>query len=212
MLNLASDIHSPDHSTKGTISPIDGLYVLVSTRFQVLFHSPPGVLFTFPSQYYTLSVTREYLGLEGGPPIFPPGFTCPAVLWIQLADSIFHLRDCHPLWWSFPSPSVRLRQYSSAVRTPKVLLLLVWPLPLSLATTCGISVDFFSSPYLDVSVQAVPYIYLCIQYMLTKYYPCRVSPFGNPRINVCFRLTVAFRRSLRPSSASGAKAFPLRSY
>ena len=48
----------------------------------------------------------------------------------------------------------------SAVRTPKVLLLSVWPLPRSLATTCGISVDFFSSPYLDVSVQAVPYIRL----------------------------------------------------
>ena len=28
------------------------LYLLVSIRFQVLFHSPPGVLFTFPSQYY----------------------------------------------------------------------------------------------------------------------------------------------------------------
>ena len=27
------------------------LYLLVNTRFQVLFHSPPGVLFTFPSQY-----------------------------------------------------------------------------------------------------------------------------------------------------------------
>ena len=54
----------------------------------------------------------------------------------------------------------------SAVRTPKVLLLSVWPLPRSLATTCGISVDFFSSPYLDVSVQAVPLIYLCIQYMM----------------------------------------------
>ena len=27
------------------------LCVLVNTRFQVLFHSPPGVLFTFPSQY-----------------------------------------------------------------------------------------------------------------------------------------------------------------
>jgi hypothetical protein len=27
------------------------------TGFQVLFHSPPGVLFTFPSQYYALSVT-----------------------------------------------------------------------------------------------------------------------------------------------------------
>ena len=47
-----------------------------------------------------------------------------------------------------------------SVLTPKVLLLSVWPLPRSLATTCGISVDFFSSPYLDVSVQAVPLIYL----------------------------------------------------
>ena len=34
-----------------------GLPQLVNTGFQVLFHSPPGVLFTFPSQYYTLSVT-----------------------------------------------------------------------------------------------------------------------------------------------------------
>ena len=43
-----------------------------------------------------------------------------------------------------------------AVRTPGVLLPPVWPLPRSLATTSGISVDVFSSPYLDVSVQAVP--------------------------------------------------------
>ena len=47
-----------------------------------------------------------------------------------------------------------------AVRTPKVFLLSVWPLPRSLATTSGISVDFFSSPYLDVSVQAVTFIRL----------------------------------------------------
>ena len=31
---------------------------LVNIWFQVLFHSPPGVLFTFPSQYYALSVTK----------------------------------------------------------------------------------------------------------------------------------------------------------
>ena len=43
----------------------------------------------------------------------------------------------------------------NAVLTPKILLLLVWPVSLSLATTQEISVDFFSSPYLDVSVQAV---------------------------------------------------------
>ena len=40
-------------------------------------------------------------------------------------------------------------------------------IPRSLATTSGISVDFFSSPYLDVSVQAVPLIYLFIQYMMS---------------------------------------------
>ena len=36
----------------------------------------------------------------------------------------------------------------------------VWPPPRSLATTSGISVDVFSSPYLDVSVQAVPRVRL----------------------------------------------------
>ena len=53
-----------------------------------------------------------------------------------------------------------------AVRTPKVLLLLVWPIPLSLATTRRISFDFSSSRYLDVSVPGVPLIYLLIQYMI----------------------------------------------
>ena len=44
------------------------------------------------------------------------------------------------------------------VRTPRIFLLSVWPAPRSLATTYGISVDVFSSPYLDVSVQAVPHV------------------------------------------------------
>lgn len=70
---------------------------LVNTGFQVLFHSPPGVLFTFPSQYYALSVTEEYLALEGGPSCFPQGFTCLVVLWILPAFLRFRLRDFHPL-------------------------------------------------------------------------------------------------------------------
>ena len=41
---------------------VQALYIalrqFVGTGFQVLFHSPPGVLFTFPSQYSALSVTR----------------------------------------------------------------------------------------------------------------------------------------------------------
>ena len=57
------------------------------------------------------------------------------------------------------SHALRLRlNVTCAVHTPDVLLLPVWPLPLSLATTRGISVDFFSSPYLDVSVREVPLV------------------------------------------------------
>ena len=76
---------------------------LVNTGFQVLFHSPPGVLFTFPSQYYSLSVTEEYLALEGGPSHFPLGFSCLVVLWILLVCSPFRLRDFHPFSSAFPN-------------------------------------------------------------------------------------------------------------
>ena len=41
------------HSTKGTPSHQKVLRLLVGARFQVLFHSPPGVLFTFPSRYWS---------------------------------------------------------------------------------------------------------------------------------------------------------------
>ena len=77
---------------------------LVNTGFQVLFHSPPGVLFTFPSQYYALSVTKEYLALGGGPPDFPQGFSCLVVLWILLVPLCFPIRGFHPLWPAFPIP------------------------------------------------------------------------------------------------------------
>ena len=80
-----------------------------------------------------------------------------------------------------------------AVQTPEVLLPPVWPLPRSLATTSGISVDFSSSPYLDVSVQAVPLIHLCIQCMMIKHDFNRIAPFGNLRINAYLRLPVAYR-------------------
>ena len=97
--------------------------------------------------------------MDGGPPLFPRGFTCPAVLWILPAVVSFRLRDSHPLWSAFPCRSTNLSSLF-AVRTPDDRSLPVWPPPRSLATTCGISVDVFSSPYLDVSVQAVPHLTL----------------------------------------------------
>ena len=100
----------------------------------------------------------------------------------------------------------------SAVRTPKVLLLSVWPLPRSLATTCGISVDFFSSPYLDVSVQAVPLLNLFDSVKDLWALPIGVPTFGHPRINGHLHLPAAFRSLSRPSSAPDAKASVLRSF
>ena len=88
-LNLAIYNNSLDRSTKSTISRLKSLYLLVNIGFQVLFHSPPGVLFTFPSQYYALSVTKEYLALGGGPPDFPQGFSCLVVLRILPLSSAF---------------------------------------------------------------------------------------------------------------------------
>ena len=93
--------------------------------------------------------------------------------------------------------------------TPEISLPLVWPSPLSLATTRGISVDVFSSPYLDVSVQAVPLLYLFYSVYDTFRW---VSPFGNLQIEAHLQLPEAYRSLSRPSSAPDAKAFPLRSY
>ena len=73
--------NSQAHSSKGTQSQSQGLPPrLVGTRFQVLFHSAPAVLFTIPSRYYPLSVTREYLGLAGGPARFTRDFSGPVLL------------------------------------------------------------------------------------------------------------------------------------
>ena len=52
VLNLASYNNSPDRSTKSTTSSLNALCLLVNIGFQVLFHSPPGVLFNFPSRYF----------------------------------------------------------------------------------------------------------------------------------------------------------------
>ena len=120
-LKLARYYNSPDRSTKSTRSHLNVLSLLVSTRFQVLFHSPPGVLFTFPSRYSSLSVTKEYLALRGGPRSFTQCSTCLVLLWILPRCLTFRLRDFHPLWSVFPGPFHYARQIDYAVRTPKCM-------------------------------------------------------------------------------------------
>ena len=72
--------------------------------------------------------------------------------------------------FGWPSHAIQLAtQVLKAVHTPKRFLSSVCPLPRSLATTNGISFDVSSSPYLDVSVQAVPPTHLWIQCAIPKY-------------------------------------------
>ena len=67
-----------------------------------------------------------------------------------------------------------MRSEPRSARTP------VWPLSISLAATLEIDVSFSSSPYLDVSVQAVPFHTLWIGVWMTG-----VCPAGFPHSDIC---------------------------
>ena len=149
--------------------------------------------------------------MEDGPPFFPSGSTCPMVLWIPSAIFLYAYRTLTFYGWL--SHTILLGQIiRMTVRTPAVLLPPVWPLPLSLATTRGISVDFSSSRYLDVSVPGVPLIYLCIQYMIHGSSPCVFPHSEICGYNAYLQLPAAYRSLSRPSSALDAKAFTLCSF
>jgi hypothetical protein len=132
------------------------LSLLVGIGFQVLFHSPPGVLFTFPSRYSFAIGHWVVFSLGGWSPRIPTGFLVSR----GTPDTAQHAS--HFAYRAVTSsgaaflPSSAMLASLSAVHTPRVLLPAVWALPRSLAATWGIDVSFFSSGYLDVSVRRVP--------------------------------------------------------
>ena len=74
LLNLAIYNNSPDRSTKSTTSHFNVLCLLVNIGFQVLFHSPPGVLFTFPSRYCFTIGHQVVFSLTGWSPLIHTRF------------------------------------------------------------------------------------------------------------------------------------------
>jgi hypothetical protein len=116
-----------------------------------------GYFSPFPHGTGSLSVSQEYLALPDGTGWFTQDFSGPALLrilaWYII---IFRVPGFHRLWPNFPDSSTKYyilhrKSYNpcSAV-TPQV-----WAVPRSLATTYGITIVFFSSDYLDVSVHRV---------------------------------------------------------
>ena len=121
-LNLATYNNSPDRSTKSTTSHFNVLCVLVNIRFQVLFHSPPGVLFTFPSQYCSSIGHWLVFRLGGWSPHIPYRF----LVSVGTRDT-----DCHLTVSStrlslssvgFPTPFDYGLMYVMSVLTPKLFL------------------------------------------------------------------------------------------
>ena len=80
VLNLAIYNNSLDRSTKSTISHLNVLYLLVNIGFQVLFHSPPGVLFTFPSRYCSTIGHQVVFSLMGWFPLLHTRFHVPRTI------------------------------------------------------------------------------------------------------------------------------------
>jgi hypothetical protein len=122
-----------------------------------------GFFSPFPHGTGSLSVAGTYLALGDGPPGFPQGSTCPAVLRNRNGEPhTFRLRGCHPVSPVFPDRSsrssvsnspgplqrLRVRPYNTVGTMPAGLYIpTVWAVPISLAATLGIAFALSSSGY-----------------------------------------------------------------
>ena len=181
----------------------------------MLFHSPPGVLFTFPSRYWSTIGHRRVFRLGGWSPLLPTGFHVSGGTRVPARQAArIRVRGCNPVPPALPGRSASAPLSHCRVGRPHdpggALAPPVWPAPRSLAATRGISFDFSSSGYLDVSVPRVAPRPLCVQGRASGHGPARVPPFGYPRIDGCVPLPADYRSLPRPSSASCAKASAVR--
>src|SRR3954463_14905030 len=140
-----------------------GLRRIVGERFQVLFHSPPGVLFTIPSRYSSAIGHQEVFSLTRWSwQIHGRLQESAATREHQKEACSFRLRDSHPLRLAFPHHSTNHKLCNSPPRCQPQQLGPTTPMtqpltgitrhkfrlnPLSLATTHGITVVFSSYGY-----------------------------------------------------------------
>ena len=143
--------NSQAHSSIGTASGFNALCHLVSVRFQELFHSPPGVLFTFPSRYLFAIGSRTVFSLAGRSPHLRTGFHVSRLTLSRRT----RFRSGYGAFTPYGAPFEVLPLGLTSMSQ-------IWAVPLSLATTYGIDLSFFSSRYFDVSVPWVTSYGLCV--------------------------------------------------
>ena len=204
-LELATKTNSLTHYAKGTPSPAPasedpGRAPTVGRHPVSGSVSLPalGCFSPFPHGTGALSVTEEYLGLEGGPPTFGQDFSCPALL----ADpcSPLPVPGCHRLWRAVPDASGSQAEATGLVRVRSPLLAESRPRPRRAGRPCCCPflrlLRWFSSPGSPRAAMDSPHD-------TPKGW---VAPFGHPRITGRSPLPSAFRSVPRPSSPLGTKA------
>ena len=159
------------------------------------------MLFTVPSRYCALSVSREYLALPDGPGGFAQDYSCPALLripiWLQACTCKGLSPAAAPLSRGFHlclKSNVSVLQPRMCTRGTHT----VWALPRSLATTGGI-ISLFSLPR-GTKMFQFPRFASHASGGDDRPSDGRVVPFGNPRINGHLHLPAAYRSLSRPSS------------
>ena len=193
-------------------------------RFQVLFHSPPGGLFTFPSRYWFTIGRQEYLALDGGPPGFPherpstwysgtrpgvgslsltglspsaAGLSMPLLLTNQLVTLWVDRRPPRPALQHRDCNGCDLSRSHGLGSSAFARHYSRNVCLLLEVLRCFSSLGFLDRPMNSVErTRALPRVG----------FPIRTSPGDN----ACSQLPEAFRRLPRPSSAPGAKASTAR--
>ncbi len=166
--------------------------------------------------------------MRGGPRRFDPGFTCPDLLRNQTEESLeFRLRDSNPLWTDLPDRSATRAFCNSSTalwdghagpttpntQRPQAFTHSVWAIsPFARHYSGNRDFLYFPPGTQMCHFPGFPPPALCVQTGVTRYDPCRVSPFGDPCFKARLRLHTAYRSLPRPSSASGAKASTIRPY
>ena len=91
------------------------LRLLVGARFQVLFHPPLGVLFTFPSRYWFAIGHRRVFSLGGWSPRIRTGFHVSGTTRVPASEAAgFRVRGSYPLRPAFPCRSATAQLCNSA--------------------------------------------------------------------------------------------------
>ena len=90
--------------------------MLVSRRFQILFHSGPPVLFTFPSRYWFTIGHRLVFSLGRWSSQIPTRFLVPRGTRVPYQEiHLFHVPGSHLLWPAFPCRSA-INEFSDSLK------------------------------------------------------------------------------------------------